>query len=384
MIIYNAKIYPVDSEVIPFGYIEFSNGKITAVKSGNPPKTSAEDFDACGGVITPGYIDGHSHIGLIGEGGGFENEDINEENDPITPHLRTIDGLSNRDGYFKDAIESGVTTSVTGVGSANPIGGDFIAVKSYGRTADEMMIKQVGIKFALGENPKVTYSEKDMSPVTRMATAGIIRETLYKARRYKCDKEDALKEDEELPEYDIKLEALIPLLDRKIKAFFHCHRADDIMTAVRISEEFSLDYVLIHCTEGYIIPDILKEKGAKAVVGPIICDRGKAELAKLTVKNAGILAENDVPLAICTDHPEVPVQYLGLSAALCVKNGLSTEKALEAITINSAKINGIEDRVGSLSVGKDADIVLWGGEPLDFMSEVIMTIIDGEIIYRKK
>lgn len=383
MYIYNAQIFPMDSTPIELGYIEINGKIISQISTGTPNKISEGDINANGMLLFPGFIDAHSHIGMLGDGIGAEGDDINEENDPITPHLRTIDGLSFTDGYFNDAIKAGVTTAVTGCGSANPIGGDMIAVKTHGSCADKMFIRQVGIKFALGENPKSTYSDKDSSPVTRMATAALIRESLFKAKRYMQDKEYAINNDEELPDYDMKSEALIPLLRQQVKAHFHCHRADDIMTAIRISKEFKLDYVLIHCTEGHLIADLLGKNESSAIVGPILCDRGKPELAKLTTANAGILNNNGVKIAICTDHPELPIQYLGTSAAYCVKAGLDRLEALKAITINPAVIAGIWDRVGSIAVGKDADMVVLNGDPLDIMTDVVMTIINGEIVYTK-
>ncbi|MBQ8786751.1 MAG: amidohydrolase family protein, partial [Oscillospiraceae bacterium] len=333
--------------------------------------------------VYPGFIDIHTHMGLIGDGQGAEGEDVNEDSDPITPHLRTIDGLCFTDGYFADAVKAGVTACVTGVGSTNPIGGDLIAVHTSGRCTDEMLLKRVGIKFALGENPKSTFADRDTAPITRMATAALIREALYKAKRYMQDKADAEESDESLPEYDIKSEALIPLLNREIKAHFHCHRADDIMTAVRIAEEFDLDYVLVHCTEGHKVADLLGEKGASAVVGPIICDRGKPELAGLTVANAGILYNNSVDVAICTDHPEVPIQYLPASAAFCVKEGLPKEAAVRAVTSTAAKIAGIDNLVGDIAVGRIADLAVTDGDPLEIMTNVKMTIIAGKVVYSK-
>ncbi|MCD7730489.1 MAG: amidohydrolase [Oscillospiraceae bacterium] len=384
MYIYNAKIFPMDCPVIENGFVRAENGIIREVSAGNPKEITAGDFNAESGLLFPGFIDPHSHIGLIGDGMGAEGEDVNEDSDPITPHLRTIDGLNFTDNCFADAVKCGVTTAVTGVGSSNPIGGDFIAVKTHGRCADEMLIRRVGIKFALGENPKSSFSDKDSAPVTRMATAALIREALFKAGRYMHDKLDAEENGDSLPEYDIKSEALIPLLKREIKAHFHCHRADDIMTAVRIAKEFNLDYVLVHCTEGHIIADILGEEEASALIGPVICDRGKPELAELTTANAGILYKNGVHIAICTDHPEIPVQYLAASAAYCVKAGLPYEEALRALTVNPAKIIGIYDRVGSLTVGKDADMVVFDGNPLEIMTSVKATFIGGKACYRKE
>lgn len=383
MYIYNAEIHTMEG-VKPFiGYVGFENGKITSVGEGEPADIPSDSFDAGGNKLFPGFIDPHSHIGLIGDGMGVEGEDVNEDTDPVTPHLRTIDGINCFDRCFSDAVACGVTTAVTGVGSSNPIGGDFIAVKTHGRCADEMLIRKVGIKFALGENPKSTFSDKDSAPVTRMATAAIIREALFKAKRYLDDKNFAIENDESLPEFDIKSEALIPLFEHKLKAHFHCHRADDIMTAVRISKEFGLDYVLIHCTEGHKIADILGRENASALTGPIICDRGKPELAELTTANAGVLDRHGVKVAICTDHPEIPVQYLPTSAAYCVKAGLPKEEAMKALTINAAEIIGIADRVGSIKVGKDADFAIFDGDPLEIMTNCSAVFIDGKKIFER-
>ena len=383
MYIYNAEIHTMEG-VKPFiGYVGFENGKITSVGEGEPADIPSDSFDAGGKKLFPGFIDPHSHIGLIGDGMGVEGEDVNEDTDPVTPHLRTIDGINCFDRCFSDAVACGVTTAVTGVGSSNPIGGDFIAVKTHGRCADEMLIRKVGIKFALGENPKSTFSDKDTAPVTRMATAAIIREALFKAKRYLDDKNFAIENDESLPEFDIKSEALIPLFEHKLKAHFHCHRADDIMTAVRISKEFGLDYVLIHCTEGHKIADILGRENASALTGPLICDRGKPELAELTTANAGVLNRHGVKVAICTDHPEIPVQYLPTSAAYCVKAGLPKEEATKALTINAAEIIGIADRVGSIKVGKDADFAIFDGDPLEIMTNCSAVFIDGKKIFER-
>lgn len=383
MFIYNAKIYPSSksAEFIPHGYVEIADGKITRVSGGTPIKITEEDIDVHGLRLYPGFIDIHTHMGLIGDGQGAEGEDVNEDSDPVTPHLRTIDGLCHRDGYFADAVRAGVTCVVTGVGSTNPIGGDLIAVKTAGRSADEMLIKRVGIKFALGENPKSTFAERDTAPITRMATAAIIREALFKAKRYMQDKLSAEENDEALPEFDMKSEALIPLLNREIKAHFHCHRADDILTAVRIAEEFSLDYVLIHCTEGHFVSDILGEKKASAVVGPIICDRGKPELAGQVLENAAVLNKSGVKVAVCTDHPETPIQYLCTSAAYCVKAGLPKDEGIRAITSTAAEIAGISDITGDVAVGLDADIAVLDGDPFDIMTNVKMTVIGGKIVF---
>lgn len=389
MYIYNAKIYPQKNSgsqagglsFIPCGYVRVEDGKIAEVSGGTPVKVSDGDIDLHGLRLYPGFIDAHTHMGLIGDGQGAEGEDVNEDSDPVTPHLRTIDGLCHNDGYFADALRAGVTCVVTGVGSSNPIGGDLIAVKTAGRCADEMLVRRVGIKFALGENPKSTFSDKDSAPVTRMATAAVIREALFKAKRYLSDKLSAEENEESLPEFDMKSEALIPLLKGELKAHFHCHRADDILTAVRIAEEFGLEYVLIHCTEGHLVAGILGEKKASAAVGPILCDRGKPELAGQRLENAAVLHKNGVKVSICTDHPETPIQYLQTSAAYCVKAGFSKDEALRAITVNAAELAGISDVTGDIAVGLDADFAVTDGDPFDIMTNVKMAVIGGKIVF---
>ena len=379
--IYNAHIIPVTSA--PFdGWIEICGSKIADMGTGVPENLTDRDIDANGHNIYPGLVDAHTHMGLIGDGAGEEGIDVNEGSSAVSPQLRAIDGLNFYDGYFEDARRAGVTTVVTGAGSLNAIGGSMIAIKTAGRTADEAMIRTVGIKFALGENPKGYYAERDEAPQTRMATAALIRETLYKARQYAEQKSQA-EDVTDLPEFDLKYEALIPLLQGEMRAHIHCHRADDILTALRLCEEFSLRPLLIHCTEGHLIADILAEKGAQAVTGPILCDRGKPELARADYRNAARLHEAGVEIAICTDHPEVMIDMLTTSAALCVKNGLPRDTALKAVTINAARLADTADRTGSLEKGKDADIVMTDDDILDMGTSVLMTIIDGKIVYSK-
>ena len=316
MIIYNADIRTISRGDL-YGYVVIENGKIAAVCEGTPESVSDGDIDAKGHILMPGLIDIHTHMGFIGDGAGEEGIDVNEGSSPVTPQLRAKDGINFFDGYFKDAVRAGVTSVVTGVGSLNAIGGDMIAVKTFGRYLDEALIGTVGIKFALGENPKMYYNERDEAPQTRMATAALIRETLYKAKQY-AEQKEAAEEPSDLPDFELKYEALIPLLEGKLRAHIHCHRADDILTAMRLCEEFSLTPLLIHCTEGHLIADILAEKGAEAVVGPVICDRGKPELAHASLENAAVLDRAGIKIAICTDHPEVQIDFLAASAAFCV------------------------------------------------------------------
>lgn len=389
MLIYNAKILTMDRVgTIENGWLKTDNGSISAVGEGEPSDIPPDSINAEGGTLLPGFIDAHTHLGIIEDGIDFEGDDCNESTDPFTPQMRAIDGINPFDRCFEEARTRGITAAASCPGSANACGGEICAIKTAGRRIDDMLIKNCGIKFALGENPKRVYNDKGETPVTRMATAAVIREGLYKARRYAHDMDIYYSDNEnyEPPEYDIKCEALMPLLDRKQKAFFHCHRADDICTAMRISKEFSLDAVIIHGTEGYKIADILSEENVPVICGPLICDRCKPEMKGLELKNAAVLSENGVKTAICTDHTVIPIQYLPLSAQAAVKGGLDMETALKSLTIAPAEILGIDDTVGSLTAGKNADIQLYkkGDDPLALMSEPVLVMIDGKIIKKEE
>lgn len=383
MLLINAKIYTMDSDIINNGFIYIKGKKINKV--GQMEYLNIEDdntIDLKGKSVYPGFIDAHTHIGMFENGLAFEGDDGNEDSDPSTPHLKAIDAVNPMDKCFKEAILAGVTTVVTGPGSANPIGGQLIAIKTIGVCIDDMIVRSpLAIKFAFGENPKVVYNDKNQSPMTRMATAAIIREQLNKAVRYNNEKNRALTcpEDYDLPEYDAKCEALIPLLKKEIPAHIHAHRADDIFTAIRIAKEFSLNYVIVHATEGHIITERLKQENVKILSGPILTDRSKPELINLTTKSPGILSNEGIQTAIITDHPETPIQYLPLCAAVAIRDGMESYEALKAITINPAKICGIEDRVGSITEGKDADLVIYEDSPFDIMKKPSLVICDGTI-----
>lgn len=380
--IYNVKVMPISSENIENGYVITEGEKIKEFGAGNGPVCD-EMIDGGGGYLLPGFIDAHCHIGLFEDGMGFEGEDGNESVDPVTPHLRAIDGINHDDRCFVEAREAGVTTVVTGPGSANVLGGQFTALKTYGRYVDEMILKEcVALKAALGENPKTVYNDKKQSPMTRMATAAILRESLIKAVKYKeeWDKynKDVTENDE--PEYDIRNEALLKLLRHEVPLKIHAHRADDIMTAIRIAKEFDILYTIEHATEGHLIADVLCEEKANIIIGPMLVDRCKIELKNLSVGAGKILCEAGLEFAIMTDHPCVPIRYLPLCAAIAVKEGMNEMEALKAITINAARLTGIDDRVGSIEIGKDADIVLYSGHPLEFRTNVIHTMINGKIV----
>lgn len=371
-----------ENRIIENGFVQFDGGKIT--KIGDEIPLNEDDLYDCSGLtLLPGFIDAHTHLGIAEDSLDFEGDDSNEDSEPITPHMRAIDGINPFDRCFSEARAAGITTAAVAPGSANPIGGQICVLKTYGKRVDSMLVKPTAaIKFALGENPKSTYHAKNLAPTTRMATAALIRETLYKAKRYLEDVEAANADDElDPPEYDIKSESLIPLLKGEISAHFHAHRADDIFTAVRIAQEFSLKYVLIHCTEGHLIADELAELKAPAIVGPNLCDRCKPELRGQTFDNPRILSDAGVKLALTTDHPVTPLQYLPLCAEIATRNGLDPTAALAALTINPAEILGISDKIGSIKVGKDADFVLIDGDPLS--GKVRAVFIDGKLVHGK-
>ena len=383
MLIYNAEIY-TGMEIIPLGWIEIKDTKISAVGAGIPETIPENSINADGGTVYAGFIDAHTHLGIIEDGIDFEGDDCNESTDPFTPQMRTIDGINPFDRCFEEARTRGITTVASSPGSANPCGGEICAIKTAGRRIDDMLIKNVGIKFALGENPKNVYNGREETPITRMAITAIIREGLYKSKRYTHDMDSYYSDSDNYdpPEYDIKCESLMPLLDRKQKAFFHCHRADDICTAMRIAKEFSLDAVIIHGTEGYKVADIIAEEEIPVICGPIICDRCKPEMRGLEVKNAYEMNKSGVKIAICTDHTVIPIQYLPLSAQVAVKGGLDFNEAIKALTVNPAEILGISDRVGSIAEGMDADLQIYhkGENPFDVMTEPFFVMIDGKII----
>ena len=369
--------------VIEKGWIEIKDGIIEKLGKGVPSEVKGDSIDASGKAVYPGFIDAHTHMGIIENGLCFEGDDCNEATDPFTPHLRALDGINPFDRCFEEARERGITAVASSPGSANACGGEICAIKTNGKCVDDMLIKTCGIKFALGENPKGVYNDKDETPITRMAIAALIREGLYMAKRYNHDTDTYLSdnEDYEPPEYDIKCEALQPLLERKQKAFFHCHRADDICTAIRIAKEFSLDAVIVHATEGWKIADILARENIPVICGPIICDRCKPEMKGLEIKNAAVLKNNGVKISICTDHPVIPIQYLPISVQAAVKGGLDSDMAIRAVTSEAAEILGIDEDTGSLEKGKAADLQLYeiGENPLDLMTEPSLVMIDGVI-----
>ena len=357
--IINGTVYTMNGPTISKGVVLVDEGKILQVGSDIDLPRQAEIIDATGKLVMPGLIDAHTHVGIMEETYRIEGDDTNETADPITPHLRAIDAVNPADLGFRDALAGGVTTAVTGPGSANIIGGEMVIMKTAGTVVDEMIIRfPAGLKCALGENPKRVYGNGNKMPVTRMASAALLRETLVAAQTYQEKIDRAAKDNSLPPERNLKMEAVGRVLKREIPLRVHAHRADDIMTAIRIAKEFQLELIIEHCTEGHLIAPQLAAAGVKAIVGPIISNRAKVELMNRSLATAMALHEKGIPFAIMTDHPVVPINLLSLSASLAVKGGLPEEEALKAITINAAKLLNIDQRVGSLEAGKDADIII--------------------------
>lgn len=345
----------------------------------------SEVIDAKGALVTPGLVDPHCHIGGWEKGVRFEGQDVNEMTSPVTPELRAIDAVYMNDKAFEDTYKSGITTVNTGPGSANIIGGTFTAIKTYGELIDDVIIKaETSMKMALGENPKFSYGKNGKAPYTRMASAAIMREWLIKAREYHkkynawLNKEEDAKE----PPFDMKLHSLMRVFDGMIVKI-HAHRTDDIATALRITKEFGLNTTIEHASEAHLMPNAIKESGVPLIIGPVLVFAGKQEAKNKTFKAAGILEQNDIDFAIMTDHPVIPMEHTMIQVALFVKEGLSREKALRTVTIDAARLNGIDDRVGSLEVGKDADVVIWDGDVFDIMTRPEVVIIDGKIVHKK-
>ncbi len=372
MLIKNANIYTAVQRDPFVGDIRIVNGKIMEISANLSANGTEEVYDAAGLNAYPGFVEAHCHIGLDGYGIGYEGSDYNEHSDPITPHLRAIDGIEPMDPTLLQAAQAGVTTVCTGPGSANVLGGTFVAIKTVGVCVDDMIVRDnVAMKCAFGENPKRCYRDKGIS--TRMSTAAKLREALRKAQEYKA-KKDAGKE----PGFDFKCEALLPVLEGKMPLKAHAHQANDLFTAIRIAKEFDLKLTLEHCTEGHLVAERLAEAGYPLAVGPSLTHASKFELRNKTFETPGILAAAGAHVSIITDSSVIPQQYLPLCAGLAVKSGMDAYEALRAITINAAEHIGIADRVGSIEVGKDADIVLCKGDVMDVSGEVQQVFIDGK------
>lgn len=374
----NAKIFTGNGEMLK-GRIFIENGRFKEIGEHLDLPEGAKVIDAEGKIITPGLIDVHTHLGVHEEGIGPAGQDFNETSSESTPEVRAIDGINPQERGFSDARSFGVTTVQIMPGSANVIGGEMVVLKTVGTVVDEMVIKHPsGLKAATGENPKRFHGGKGKMPTTRMGVAARLREKLIEAQNYieKREKGECGR--------NLGLEHIVKVLKKEIPLRVHAHRADDIVTVLRIKEEFDLLLTIEHCTEGHQIIDFLaKQEDLRVSVGPTISTRSKQELADKGWHTIVALAEAGIPVSITTDHPVVGIEHLMTSAILAVKNGLSEKTALQALTINAAKHLGVEDRVGSIEVGKDADFVIWNGDPFDLRTHVEATYIDGQLVYQQ-
>lgn len=382
MLIINGRILPMTGEEIKQGYLS-TEGKyikeLGSMEQAPKPENGEEVLDATGAWVMPGLIDAHCHVGIIEEKRGEAGDDCNEVTDPVTPQIRAIDGVNPMDPAFHDAIIAGITSVMTGPGSANVVGGQSVFMKTHGRCIDQMaVLEPAAIKTAFGENPKNEYGGRELMPSTRMGTAAILREALFQAKQYQQDRKAG-----KLEKKDFRMEPWIPVLEKKIPLKTHAHRADDILTAIRIAKEFDIDLTLDHCTEGHLVAQEIAASGFPAIIGPDLTARSKIEVQNMSFKTNGILEKAGVLTAIMTDHPVSLIRYLPLCAGLAVKQGMSMEGALRAITINAAKICRTDHRVGSLEPGKDADIAVFSGNPVNTLTKTIYTIIDGEVVYRE-
>ncbi|MBR0138879.1 MAG: amidohydrolase [Firmicutes bacterium] len=355
-------------------------GKIEKVGARIAAPKGATVIDAEGRLVTPGCVEAHCHIGLDNTAMRWEGMDYNEIVDPITPQLRAIDSINPLDEAFPNALAGGVTTAVTGPGSANVVGGTFAAIKLYGKRVDKMILKEpVAMKCAFGENPKGCYGQKGKSPMTRMAVVALLRELLFKTQRYMQDKADGKN-----PPFDMKLEAMIPVLEGKMPLKCHAHRADDILSSIRVAKEFGVGLTLDHCTEGHLIVEELAEEGYPCFVGPTFGGKSKLELLNKTFDTPKILNEAGLTISIVTDAPVIPLEYLPMCAGMAVNAGLNEEEAWKAITVNPANSTGIGDRVGSLEPGKDGDVVIWTADPMHVLgARAYVTVVDGKVVCRQ-
>jgi imidazolonepropionase-like amidohydrolase len=385
--IVGGRVVPVEGEPIEGGTVLLRDGKITAVEGpGFVVPSGVVVVDATGKWVLPGFIDAHAHAGVAEEAEGWAGQDTNERTDPNAAHVRALDAINPADQGFRDAIIGGVLAVNVNPGSANPIGGQTAAIKCWGRTVDEMVLREpAGLKSALGENPKRVYGERNETPSTRLGTAAVIRGAFVAAQNYQAklaaSAADSSSSERTVVDRDLKLEALSRVLRREIPWRQHCHRADDIATAMRMAREFGYDLVIDHGTEAHLLADQIAAASIPVVIGPLFTSRSKVELRNRSLANPGRLAAAGVTIAITTDHPVVPIHFLIHQATLAVKEGLDPVTALRAVTINPARIIGCADRIGSLSVGNDADLVIWSGDPLDVMSRAELAFIDGQEVY---
>ena len=370
----NGRLYTIEHGVIEQGTVLMDNGKIAAVGTDVIIPADAQVIDVEGRIVTPGFIDAHTHIGIDEEIHQPIGDDCNEMTEPNTAELRAMDAINYRDLSFQDAVEAGITTVMITPGSANVFGGLVAVMKTAGKTYKEMLLNgEAGLKMAFGENPKRVYGEKDKTPSTRMATMAIARQGFYEAKEY-------LNKSEEDREFSLQTEHIAKALDGGIPVRAHAHRADDIMTAIRLRDEFNLDLVVEHCTDGHLIVDELKEAGVPVAVGPSLSNRAKVEMENVTFRTPGVLASAGIDVAIITDAPCTPIQYLPICAGMAMREGMTEEDAFKALTIVPAKILKVDDRLGSLTAGKDADVVVWNNHPMEIMGRPEMVFVNGKQI----
>lgn len=384
LIIKNGNIYTMAGQTLERGNVIIEDDKIIDINedADYPVKEDDTVINAEGLWVLPGLVEAHCHIGITEEKKGQEGDDCNETTSPVTPYLRGLDGINPLDPAFHNAIQAGITSVMVGPGSTNVIGGQFVLLKTHGRVVDKMkLLEPAAMKVAFGENPKSSYKNLNKPPSSRMTVAALLREQLFLAKQYQKKKQAAIQKDE-LFEEDFKLECWLPVLEKKIPLKAHVHRTDDILTAIRIAKEYDLNMTLDHCSEAHIIAEEIKESGFPAIIGPNIACRNKLEIKNSDFKTAGVLSELGVTVAVTTDHPVTLIQYLPLCAGLAAKKGLGITEGLKSITINAAKICGVDDRIGSIEVGKDADIAIFTGNPMEIFTHTAYTIINGQIIYR--
>lgn len=375
LLIQNGTLYTMEGEKTIRADLLIKNGKIAKIAERIEPSGQTHMIDARGLRVYPGFIDAHSHIGLAQERLTAKTDPSNEATNPVTPFVRGLDGINPMDSAFHNALAVGITGVMVGPGSANPIGGQFAFLKTHGRSVEDMVVlAPAAMKIAFGENPMTTYGANGTTPATRMGIAAVIREELFRAKQY-------LESGGE-PK-DFRLECYRPLFAGEIPLKAHVHRADDISTAIRIANEFGLGLTLDHCTEGHLMAQEIAASGFPAIVGPSLASRTKDEVALSDFKTPGILRQAGVMVALTTDHPVSRIQYLPLCAALAAKEGLGEWAALRAITIDAAKICRVDHRLGSLKEGKDGDLVLYDGNPLEVSASVWATVINGQVVWKK-
>jgi imidazolonepropionase-like amidohydrolase len=379
--IVGGRVVPGAADPIENATVLITDGVIEAVGANVAVPDGVRTIDASGHWVLPGFVEAHAHVGVHEEGEGPAGQDTNEMTDPNGARLRALDAINPAERGFADALAGGVTTVVVKPGSGNPIGGQTVAIKTWGRIVDEMIVKSpTSVKSALGENPKRVYGEKKELPSTRQGVAAVIRDAFGKAQDYRAKRDAAASKGDPF-DRDPTCEVLVRVLDGELPWCQHTHRADDIATAIRLADEFGYRLIVNHATEGFLLADVLAERQIPCIVGPLFTTRSKVELRERTLANPGRLANAGVLVALTTDHPVVPINFLVHQATLAVKEGMSRDDALRSLTVNPAQMMGLADRVGALEVGRDGDVAIWDGDPLDVMSRARRVFVNGVSVY---